>query len=120
VALFAQGAVREGLEQLSQAVDRDPANKTVRHQLATVLARLKQYDQAIAHFLRILQLDPRDTDALVGLAGSYAATRQMEEALGCLEEALRIAQSAGNQRLAAEIVKRIDYCRQRMSTGSKP
>jgi tetratricopeptide (TPR) repeat protein len=120
VALFAQGAVREGLEQLSQAVDRDPANKTVRHQLATVLARLKQHDQAIAHFLRILQLDPRDTDALVGLAGSYVATRQMEKALGCLEEALRIAQSAGNQRLAEEIAKRIDYCRQRIPAGNKP
>jgi tetratricopeptide (TPR) repeat protein len=105
---------------LSQAVNRDPANKTVRHQLATTLARLKQYDQAITHFLRILQLDPRDTDALVGLAGSYAATRQMEKALGCLEEALRIAQAAGNQRLAEEIARRIDYCRQRMPVGNKP
>ncbi len=120
VALCAQGAVQEGLEQLSQAVNRDPANKTVRHQLATALARLKQHDQAIAHFLRILRLDPRDTDALVGLAGSYAATRQMDKALGCLEEALRIAQSAGNQRLAEEIAKRIDFCRQRMPAGHKP
>jgi tetratricopeptide (TPR) repeat protein len=117
VALCAQGAVQEGLEQLSQAVNRDPANKTVRHQLATTLARLKQHDQAIAHFLRILRLDPRNTDALVGLAGSYAATRQMDKAVGRLEEALRIAQSAGNQRLAEEIAKRIDYCRQRMPAG---
>ncbi|MCL5281873.1 MAG: tetratricopeptide repeat protein [Planctomycetes bacterium] len=120
VALCAQGAVQEGLEQLSQAVNRDPANKTVRHQLATTLARLKQHDQAIAHFQRILRLEPRDTDALVGLAGSYAATRQMEKALGCLEEALRIAQTAGDQRLAAEIAKRIDYCRQRLPAGRNP
>ncbi len=120
VALCAQGAAQEGLEQLSQAVNRDPANKTVRHQLATTLARLKRHDQAIAHFQRILRLEPRDTDALVGLAGSYAATRQMDKALGCLEEALRIAQSAGNPRLAEEIARRIDYCRQRMPAGNKP
>jgi tetratricopeptide (TPR) repeat protein len=120
VALCAQGAVQEGLEQLTQAVNRDPANKTVRHQLATTLARLKRHDQAIAHFQRILRLEPRDTDALVGLAGSYAATRQMDKALSCLEEALRIAQSAGNRRLAEEITRRIDYCRQRLPAGKDP
>jgi hypothetical protein len=44
----------------------------------------------------------------------------MDKALGCLEEALRIAQSAGDQRLAAEIARRIDYCRQRMAAGKSP
>jgi hypothetical protein len=44
----------------------------------------------------------------------------MGKALGCLEEALRIAQSAGNQRLAEEIARRIDYCRQRMPADNKP
>ena len=110
-ALCDTGAVQEGLEHLSQAVNGDPANNGVRYLLATTLAGLKQHDQAVGHFLRILRLDPRHTDALVGLAGSYAETRQMDKALGCLEEALRIAQSTGNRRLAEQIAKRIELYR---------
>ena len=110
-ALCATGATQEGLAQLSNAVSLDPANNAVRYQLATTLARLKQHEQAIAHFLRILQLDPRHTDALVGLATSYAETHQRDKARGCLEEALRIAQSTGNQKLVQQITQRIESYR---------
>jgi len=116
-ALCDTGMVQEGLDHLSQAVNGDPANNAVRYLLATTLAGLKQHDQAVGHFLRILRLDPRHTDALVGLADSYAETRQMDKALGCLEEALRIAQSTGNRRLAEQIAQRIELCRQRGPAG---
>ncbi len=116
-ALCDRGTVQEGLEHLSQAVNRDSANNAVRYLLATTLAGLKQHDQAIGHFLRILRLDARHTDALVGLAGSYAETRRMDKAVGCLEEALRIAQSTGNRRLAEQIAKRIELYRQREPAG---
>ena len=119
VALCDTGATQEGLACLSNAANGDPANNAVRCLLATTLAQLKQHDQAIGHFLRILRLDPRHTDALVGLAGSYAETRQMDKALGCLEEALRIAQSTGNRRLAEQIAKRIESYRQRSRLGEK-
>jgi tetratricopeptide (TPR) repeat protein len=113
VALCDTGATQEGLACLSNASNGDPANNAVRYLLATTLAQLKQHDQAIGHFLRILRLDPRHTDALVGLADSYAGTRQMDKALRCLEEALRIAQSSGNQRLVPQISQRIELYRQR-------
>jgi tetratricopeptide (TPR) repeat protein len=113
VALCDTGAIQEGVTYLSDAANSDPANNVVRYLLATTLAGLKRHDQAIGHFQRILRLDPRHTDALVGLAGSYAETRQMDKALGCLEEALRIAQSVGNRRLAEQIVKQIELYRQK-------
>ena len=119
-ALCAKGAVQEGLAYLSNAVNRDPTNNAVRYSLATTLARLQQHDEAIAHFLRILRLDPRHTDAMVGLAASYAEIRQMDKALGSLEEALRIAQSIGNQRLAEQIAKRIELYRQRAPADRSP
>jgi tetratricopeptide (TPR) repeat protein len=112
-ALCAKGAVQEGLTHLSKALNLDPANSAVRLMLATTLARFRQHDQAIAHFLRILRLDPRNTDALAGLAASYAETGQVDKALRCLEEAFQSAQSAGNQRLAEQIAKRIERYRQR-------
>ncbi|MCL5278501.1 MAG: tetratricopeptide repeat protein [Planctomycetes bacterium] len=112
VALCATGATQEGLAQLTSAVNLDPANVAVRYQLAATLARLKQHDQAIAQFLRILRLDPRHMEARVALAASYAELGQMDKALGSLEEALRIAQSTGNQKLAQQIVQRIESYRQ--------
>jgi hypothetical protein len=36
----------------------------------------------------------------------------MDKALGCLDEALRIAHAAGNQRLAEQIAKQIELYRQ--------
>jgi len=116
VALCDTGAIQEGLTHLSNAANGDPANNAVRYLLATTLAGLKQHDQAIGHFQRILRLDPRHTDALMGLAGSYVETRQMDKALGCLDEALRIAQSTGNRRLAEQI----GLHRQRMSAARRP
>jgi tetratricopeptide (TPR) repeat protein len=113
VALCDTGAIQEGLAHLSNAANGDPTNNTIRYLLATTLAGLKQHDQAIGHFLRILRLDPRRTDALVGLAGSYAATRQLDKALGCLDEALRIAQSTGNRRLAEQIARQTELYRQK-------
>jgi tetratricopeptide (TPR) repeat protein len=120
VALCDTGAVQEGLAHLSNAANGDPANNAVRYLLATTLAGLGRHDQAIGHFQRILRLDPRHTDALVGLAGSYATTRQMDKALGCLEAALRIAQSTGNRRLAEQIAKQIELYRQRVPAGKSP
>jgi Tfp pilus assembly protein PilF len=52
-------------------------------------------------------------DARVALAASYAEIRQMDKALGCLEEALQIAQSTGNQRLVQPIAQQIELYRQR-------
>ena len=113
VALCDTGAIQEGLAYLSNAANGDPTNNAVRYLLAATLAGRKQHDQAIGHFQRILRLDPRHTDALMGLAGSYAATRQMDKALRCLDEALRIAQSTGNRRLAEQIAKQIELYRQK-------
>jgi len=50
---------------------------------------------------------------LLALADSYAETRQMDKALSCLEQALRLAQSAGNQKLIQQITQRIEFYRQR-------
>jgi Flp pilus assembly protein TadD len=113
IALCAKGAFKEGLPYLSRAVDLDPGNVSVRYNLAVTLARLKQHDQAIAQWLQILRQKPGDADTLSCLAASYAETGRLDEALKTLEEALRIAQSAGNERLIGQITKQITLYKQR-------
>jgi tetratricopeptide (TPR) repeat protein len=115
-ALCAKGATQEGLACLSRAVDLDPTNSARRYKLATTLARLKQHDQAIPYFLQILRRDPANTDALVSLAASYAETNQMDKARNCLQEAIQIARSTGNQKLVDQITKQIRLYWQRTPT----
>jgi len=112
-ALCANGATAEGATYLSKAVDLEPANNARRYRLATAFARLKQHNQAIPQFLQVLRGDPRNTDALVGLAASYADINQMDKAMNCLEDALQIAKSAGNQKLVEQIAKQIQLYWQR-------
>jgi len=113
ISLCAKEAFKEGLPHLSRAVDLDPGNISVRYNLAVTLARLKQPDQAIVQWLQILRQNPRDADTLSCLAASYAETGRLEEALKTLEEALRIAQSAGDERLIGQITKQITLYKQR-------
>ena len=91
----------------------DPANAAIRYQLAITLAGLRQHEQAITHFLQVLRLAPRHTDALLGLATSYAQIGQVDKAVARLEEARRIAQSAGNQELVQRVTKQIESYRRR-------
>jgi len=113
MALCARGATEEGLTQLSYAASLDPANAAVRYQLAVTLAGLRRHDQAITHFLQVLRLAPRHTDALLGLATSYAKIGQVDKAVARLEEARRIAQSAGNQDMVQRITGQIESYRRR-------
>ena len=118
-ALCAKGATAEGAAYLAKAVELEPANSARRYRLATTLAQLKQHDEAIPHFLQILRADPRNTDALVSLAASYVETNQMDKAMNCLEDALQIAKSAGNQKLVEQIARQIQLYWQR-PPGTKP
>ncbi len=113
ITLCAKGVFKEGLPYLSRAVELDPGNMSVRYNFAVTLARLKQHDQAIVQWLQILRQKPGDADTLSCLAASYAETGRREEAIKTLEEALRIAQSTGNQKLVGQITKQITLYKQR-------
>ena len=112
LALCERGAFKDGLPHLSRAVDLDPGNTSVRYNLAITLARLKQHNQAIAQWLQILQREPRNAGVLSCLTASYAETGRLDEALKSLEEALRIAQAAGDQELIGKITKQTTLYKQ--------
>ena len=107
LALCTKGSLQEGLKHLARAVELDPGNTALRHNLAITLARLGQHDQAIAQWRQILQREPRNAEALQCLAIEYGQTGQLDKALRTLEEALKIARSAGDEKLAGRIVEQI-------------
>lgn len=123
LALCTKGDLRQGMVHLSKAVELDPANTTIRHNFAITLARSGQHDQAIAQWQRILQEEPGSTDTLLYLAIEYGQTGRTEKALQTLEEALTIAKSAGDEKLATRIVEQIRRCEQNRllgTSGSRP
>ncbi len=107
MVLCAKGAFQEGAAHLVKAVQLEPANSTIRHNLAITLVRLGQHDQAIAQWRYILQREPGNIDALMCLAVEYGQTGQRDKALDLLEDGLRMARSAGDERLAGQIVEQI-------------
>lgn len=88
-------------------MDLDPNNSSVRYNFAVTLARLRQHDRAITQWQEILRRDPRNVDTLSCLAASYAESGRLDEALATLGEALKLATSAGDQRLIEQISKQI-------------
>ncbi|MGE5294607.1 MAG: tetratricopeptide repeat protein, partial [Solirubrobacterales bacterium] len=107
MALCSKGAFQEGAAHLAKAVELDPADSTIRHNLAITLVRLGRHDQAIAQWRYILQREPGNIDALMCLAIEYGQTGQRDEALRLLEDGLRMARAAGNEKLAGQISEQI-------------
>ena len=108
-----KGALNEGLPYLSEAVDIDPNNSSVRYNFAVTLARLRQHDRAITQWQEILRRDGRTADTLSCLAAGYAESGRLDEALTTLDQALKLAISAGDQRLVEQIARQIGLYRQR-------
>jgi tetratricopeptide (TPR) repeat protein len=120
LALCAKGSLKEATLHLSEAVRLEPGDTTVRYNLAVTLARLEQHKQAITHWLELVRLDPSNAGTLVYLAMSYAKTDQLDKALNCLDEALNIARSAGDEKLVGQIIRQIGLYRQNKPPGGVP
>jgi tetratricopeptide (TPR) repeat protein len=118
LALCTKGLLQEGLTYLARAVDLDPANTTMRHNLAITLGRLGRHDQAIAQWQYILQRELRNAQALQYLAIEYAQTGQLDKALRILDEALQMARSGGDEKLASQIAEQIGRLERNRPAGA--
>ena len=105
--LCRKGSLQEGMKHLARAVELDPGDTSLRHNLAITLARMGQHDQAIAQWRQILQREPAQRRCLWCVAIEYGQTGQVDMAIRTLEEALKIARSAGDEKLAGRIVEQI-------------
>jgi len=79
--------LQEALHQAQEAAQRDPKNLDLRLTLAERLVEDKQDEQGRREFQSVLDLNPRSTRALVGLATAYLDLGQKDQALAALKKA---------------------------------
>jgi len=77
----------EALRQAEEAAKSNPANLDLRLTLAERLVENKQDDRGRREFQSVLEVNPKSTRALVGLATAYLDLRQKEKALAALQQA---------------------------------
>lgn len=81
IARSAKGQVEEGLEELKQAASLNTNHPGLYIQLGDVLSRKKRWDEAEEAFVKALELDSRDAQALLGMARCYLGRRENREAV---------------------------------------
>jgi tetratricopeptide (TPR) repeat protein len=66
---YTRGDLAGAREAYQQALQRDPLNRDALLGLAAIDVRSRSFDTAGARYTRLLELDPRDIDAMAGLIG---------------------------------------------------
>ncbi len=113
--MFRQGKFDAAIRHLSQVIQLKPDDAQAHYKLALTLAQQGQTGRAIPHYFRAVSLKPDvDTSPLLNhlLATHYAEARRFREAVLSEEKALKLARAAGYQKLAQQIVKRLEIYKQ--------
>ena len=84
--LFPQGKLKEALQQLREALSRDPLPNDVRRHLVSVLVSAGRYDEAIAGCQRVLATDPDDRHTRQVMARAMFHRGQTADAIAIFEK----------------------------------
>ena len=74
-----------GLAEFQQAEKGLPNNVDITNAIAFIQRRLGHWEEAIDRFRRVVELDPRNTNAYNSLAVTYSALRRFPEALATVD-----------------------------------
>lgn len=86
--LFRQGKHAESIQVLEQVLKSDPDRADVHEAIATAHFILKQYDQAVEHFTRVMQLKPMDAKAYINLGAVFNRKEEFQKAADVLKKAV--------------------------------
>ncbi|MBM4373708.1 MAG: tetratricopeptide repeat protein [Deltaproteobacteria bacterium] len=89
-ASFALGDVTTGAMALEHAITLYPTNPVLHSQLGVALAHSGHLERAQQAFLKVLDLEPENVDAIVSLAHLCRATKHYVEAVELLDQAHRL------------------------------
>src|SRR4029079_18184091 len=78
---YGQRDFTRGLEEFQQAEKGLPNNVDITNAIAVLQRRLGHWEEAIDRFRRVVELDPRNTNAYNSLATTYRSLRRFPEAL---------------------------------------
>lgn len=85
-----QSVLDEALELAQEAARLDPGDAVVRFALGRVHLARGEYDRSITDLKAAIDLNPGMAQAHCGLGDSLAYSGQLDTAMGCFEEAVRI------------------------------
>ncbi len=83
------GDLEAALSSFTQAVEASPQSVRARNNLASALAALKRYEEAIRQYELVLQVAPEDMTALFNLGSLTLHQERFNEAAGYLEKVVR-------------------------------
>jgi len=72
------------------AIERDPASPDVQLTLGDLGVVTGQYDDAVAHYRRALELQPGSHEALIGMSRAFERLRRLAEAERCCRDAIAL------------------------------
>ena len=88
--LAAAGDLKRAIKCYKQTLEYDPNWVPLYTEIAILLARQKQFDEAIVYATRAVQMSPYDADVFYNLGLMHADQGQFDQALGPLNEAVRL------------------------------
>lgn len=106
--MLSQRKAKEGLEYLQKAKQADPGLFSTYFNLATYYAATGQHDKAIAEYQGVLQKEPANVRALLGMAALNDLKGREKEALDYYTRAKETRTPAGFLALAAYYAKKKD------------
>jgi putative PEP-CTERM system TPR-repeat lipoprotein len=108
--LFSQNKLDEGLKSIQKAKEADPAFPASYQNLATFYAATGKYEKAVEEYTSLLRNDPRNYQAMLGLAALY-------EIKGDDKQALVYYQKAKETRQPAAFMAQAGYYQKKRETG---
>ena len=95
---------RDSFTLFEHALAVTPPNLPAENSLGEALARSGRYDEAAAHFERVLQLDRNFYNGLVNMGATRALQGRLPEAIECFEAAIRSQPDAPKAHLQLGLV----------------
>ena len=99
-ALIEEGDLAAAANRFRQVLEIKPAYAYAHLQLANVLARLEQSEEAVHHCREVLRLQSDSVDAHFGLGRLLAAKGELDEAILHYEQAVRLVPDSSQYRYA--------------------
>ena len=83
------GKLTQARHEFEEELKIDPYNASAEYELGDMSLQARQWDDAIEHFRRAAELEPRFTDALIGLGKALVSAGRVQDAVLPLEEAVK-------------------------------
>jgi Flp pilus assembly protein TadD len=74
------GNLEEAAAKLNEALSVDPAYSLAHSALAVVLTRLKRHEEAIAHAMKVCELEPKDPFSFTALSVACQRAGRIQDA----------------------------------------